>query len=135
VTSGDPGNPTFLNVRHQYRPEYTTSLEVEMWGLWLALECLDNETVAAGVLICSDSQWALNALKESGHSAHSILSPLRARLMVLKGLRVVYASNGFLLIAAFSGMRGRMRRPGRLPTLALLMARKGGGYPLRWLRA
>jgi hypothetical protein len=32
------------------------------------------------VLICSDSQWALNALKESGHSAHSILSPLRARL-------------------------------------------------------
>jgi hypothetical protein len=61
VTSGDPGN-----VRHQYGPEHTTSLEVEMWGLWLALNCLDNET-AAGVPICSDSQWALNALKESGH--------------------------------------------------------------------
>jgi hypothetical protein len=67
VTSGDPDNPTFFDVRHQYGPEYTTFLEVEMWGLWLALDCLDDEAVAAGVLICSDSQWALNALKESGH--------------------------------------------------------------------
>jgi hypothetical protein len=67
VTSGDPGNRTFLDVRHQSGPEYTTSLEVEMWGLWLALDCLDNETAAAGVLICSDSHWALNALKERGH--------------------------------------------------------------------
>jgi ribonuclease HI len=74
-----------LDVRHQYRPEYTTSLEVEMWGLWLALDCLDDEAVAAGLLICSDSQWALNALKESGHSAHSITVPLRARLRDLKG--------------------------------------------------
>jgi hypothetical protein len=80
VTSGNPGNPTFLNNRHQYGSEYTTSLEVEMWGLWLALYCFDDQTVAAGVLICSDSQWALNALKDSGHSAHSILSTLRARL-------------------------------------------------------
>jgi hypothetical protein len=64
VTSDNPGNPTFLDVRHQCAPEYTTSLEIEMWGLWLALDCLDNEAVAAGVLICSDSQWALNALKE-----------------------------------------------------------------------
>jgi hypothetical protein len=132
VTSGDPGNPTFLDVRHQCRPEYTTSLEVEMWGLWLALDCLNNEAVAAGVLICSDSQWALNALKESGHSAHSILAPFQA---CLRALRVVYASNGSLLIAAFLGRRGRMRRPGRLPTMALLMVRKGGGYPLRSLRA
>jgi ribonuclease HI len=85
VTSGDPGNPTFLDVRHQYGPEYTTSLEVEMWGLWLVLECLDDEAVATGLLICSDSQWALNALKESGHSAHSVLAPLRARLRGLKG--------------------------------------------------
>jgi hypothetical protein len=54
VTSGNPGNPSFLDVRHQCRNEYTTSLEVEMWGLWLALDCLDNEAVAAGVLICSD---------------------------------------------------------------------------------
>jgi hypothetical protein len=70
-----------------------------MWGLWLALDCLDNETVAAGVLICSDSQWALNALKESGHSAHSILSPLRARLGGLKGrvcFQWVPAHCGFL---------------------------------------
>jgi hypothetical protein len=44
VTSGDPGNPTFLDVRHQYGPE--------MWGLWLALDCLDDEAVAAGVLVC-----------------------------------------------------------------------------------
>jgi hypothetical protein len=49
------------------------------------LECLDDETVTAGVLICSDSQWALNALKETGHSAHSILSPLRAHLRGIKG--------------------------------------------------
>jgi hypothetical protein len=74
LTSSDPGNPTFLNVRHQYGPEYTTSLEVEMWELWLALECLDNEAVAAGMLICSDSQWDLNNLKESSHSAHSVLA-------------------------------------------------------------
>jgi hypothetical protein len=56
-----------------------------MWGLWLALGCLDDEAVAAGVLICSDFQWALNALKDSGHSAHSVLAPLQARLRVLKG--------------------------------------------------
>jgi hypothetical protein len=56
-------------------------------GLWLALDCLDNEAVAAGVLICSNSQWALNALKESGHSAHSVLAPLRACLRVLNPVR------------------------------------------------
>jgi hypothetical protein len=78
VTSGDSFNPTSLDVRHQCGPEYTTSLEVEMWGLWLALDCLDDEAVTAGVLICSDSHWALNALKESGHSSHSILAPLQA---------------------------------------------------------
>jgi hypothetical protein len=33
VTSGNPGNPTFLDAKHQYGPEYTTSLEVELWGL------------------------------------------------------------------------------------------------------
>jgi hypothetical protein len=36
-------------------------------------------------LLVSDSQFALNALKESGHSAHSVLAPLRARLRSLKG--------------------------------------------------
>jgi hypothetical protein len=61
------------------------STQPEMWGLWLALECLDDEAVAADVLICSDSRWALNALKESGHSAHSVLAPLRAHLRGLKG--------------------------------------------------
>jgi ribonuclease HI len=75
VTSGNPGNLSFLDVGHQCGPQYTTSLEVEMWGLWLALDCLDDEAVAAGVLICSDSQWAVNALKESGHSAYSVLAP------------------------------------------------------------
>jgi hypothetical protein len=28
VTSGNPGNPSFLDVRHQRGPKYTTSLEV-----------------------------------------------------------------------------------------------------------
>jgi hypothetical protein len=51
----------------------------------LALDCLDNKAVVTGVLICSDSQWTLNDLKESGHSAHSVLAPLRARLRGLKG--------------------------------------------------
>jgi hypothetical protein len=49
VTSGDPGNPSFLDVRHQFGLEHTTSLDVEMWGLWLALDCLDNETAATRV--------------------------------------------------------------------------------------
>jgi hypothetical protein len=40
VTSDDPANPTFLDVKHQCGPE--------MWGLWLALDCLDNEAVTAG---------------------------------------------------------------------------------------
>jgi hypothetical protein len=44
-----------------------------MWGLWLALDCLDNEDVAAAVLICSDSQWALNAL--TGEWSFSPLRP------------------------------------------------------------
>jgi ribonuclease HI len=52
-----------------------------MWGLWLALDCLDDDAVIAGVSIFSDSHFALNALKESGHSSHSIL----ARLRGLKG--------------------------------------------------
>jgi hypothetical protein len=85
VTYGDPSNSNFLDFRCQYGPEYTTSLEVETWGLWLALDCLDDEAVAAGVLICNDSLWALNALKESGHSSHSVLAPLRARLRGLEG--------------------------------------------------
>jgi ribonuclease HI len=85
VTSGDPGDPTFLDVRHQCGPECTTSLKVDMWGLWLAFDCLDDEAVAAGVLICSDSQWALNAVTESGHSSHSILAPLWACLRGLRG--------------------------------------------------
>jgi hypothetical protein len=55
VTSGDPGNPIFLDVKYQCGPECTTSLEVEMYRLWLALDCLDDEAVSAGVLICSDS--------------------------------------------------------------------------------
>jgi hypothetical protein len=38
---------TFLDIRHQCGPKYTTSLEVEMWGLWLVLDCLDDEAVAA----------------------------------------------------------------------------------------
>jgi hypothetical protein len=84
VTSGDPCNPNFLGVRHQYRPEYTTSLGVEMLGIWLSVDCLD-EVVAAGVLICSDSLWALDALKESWHSTHSVLVPLQARLRGIEG--------------------------------------------------
>jgi hypothetical protein len=74
-----------------------------MWGLWLALDCLDNETAAAGVLICSDNQWALNALKESGHSAHSILFPLRARLRGL-GAHVC-----FQWVPAHCGLLGNKR--------------------------
>jgi hypothetical protein len=74
-----------------------------MWALWLVLDCLDNETAAAGVLICSDSQWALYALKESGHSAHSILSPLWARLRGLWG-RVC-----FQWVPAHCGLLGNER--------------------------
>jgi hypothetical protein len=51
----------------------------------LVLNCLDDGAVAAGVLMCSDSLWALNALKESGHSSHSVLAPLQARLRDLQG--------------------------------------------------
>jgi hypothetical protein len=70
-----------------------------MWGLWLALDCLGDEAVAAVVFICSDSQWALNALKESGHSSHSVLAPLQALLRGLKGrvcFQWVPAHCGFL---------------------------------------
>jgi hypothetical protein len=45
VTSGDPGNPTFLDVRHQCRPEYKTFLEVEIRGLWLAFDWLGKEAI------------------------------------------------------------------------------------------
>jgi hypothetical protein len=44
---------------------------------------------------------------------------------------VTTTTNGSLLIAAFSRTKGRMRRPGKLPTLAPLMVRKGVGYPLK----
>jgi ribonuclease HI len=69
----------------------------------LALDCLDNEAVAAGVLICSDSQWALNTLKERGHSAHSVLALLGARLGGLKG-RVC-----FQWVPAHCGLLGNKR--------------------------
>jgi ribonuclease HI len=105
VTSGDPGRPTFLDVCYQYGPEYTTSLEAEMWALWLALNCLDDEAVAAGGkgLICSDSLWAPNALKESGDSAHSVLSPMWACLRGLQG-RV-----SFQWVSAHCGLPGNER--------------------------
>jgi hypothetical protein len=48
-------------------------------------------------------QWALNALKETGHSAHSILSPSRARLRGLKG-RVC-----FQWVPAHCGLLGNNR--------------------------
>jgi hypothetical protein len=48
-------------------------------------DCLDDGAVTAGVLIYSDNLWALNALKESGHSSHSILALLRACLRGLNG--------------------------------------------------
>jgi hypothetical protein len=85
----------------------------------MALDCRDDEAVAAGVLIYSDSLWALNALKESGHSSHSVLAPLRARLRGLEG-RVC-----FQWVPAHCGLLGveraaRMRRPRRLTDLALM---------------
>jgi hypothetical protein len=46
---------------------------------------MTTTTVAAEVLICSDSLWTLDALKESWHSSHSILTPLRACLRALQG--------------------------------------------------
>jgi hypothetical protein len=49
VTFGDPGNPTFLDVRHQCGPEYTTSLEVEMWGYGRHLTAL---TMRLSLLEC-----------------------------------------------------------------------------------
>jgi hypothetical protein len=58
-----------------------------MWGLWLAL----------------DSLWALNALKESGHSSHSVLAPLRPRLRGLQG-RVC-----FQWVPAHCGLLGNER--------------------------
>jgi hypothetical protein len=72
-----------------------------MWGPWLALDCLDDE--AAGVLICNDRHWALNALKESGHSSDSVLARLRARLRGLKG-RVC-----FQWVPAHCGLLGNER--------------------------
>jgi ribonuclease HI len=66
----------------------------------LALDCLDDEAVAIAVLICSDSQWALNALKKSGHSSYSILAPLWARLRGFKG---------FLWVSAHCGLLGNER--------------------------
>jgi hypothetical protein len=119
VTSGDPGNHTFLVVRHQCGPEYTTYLEVEMWGLWLTLDCLDDEAVAAGVLIFSDSQWALNVLKESGHSAHSVLAPLRARLRSLKGCVC------FQWVPAYCGLLRKERADGEARKAANLGSADG----------
>jgi ribonuclease HI len=104
-----------------------------MWGLWLALDCLDDEAVAAGVLICSDSQWVLNALKESGHSAHSILAPLRACLRGPKGR--VY----FQWVPVHCGLLGNELADEEARKAADLGpadgAQRGRIYPLRWLRA
>jgi ribonuclease HI len=94
----------------------------------LALDCLDDEAVAAGVLICSDSQWALNTLKESGHSAHSILARLRASLRGLKGCVC------FQWVLAHCGLFGNERADEEARKAADLGPTDGaqrGGYPLR----
>jgi ribonuclease HI len=98
----------------------------------LALDCLDDEAVAAGVLIFSDSQWTLNALKESGHSAHSVLVPLRARLRGLKGCVC------FQWVPAYCGLLGNERadeEARKAADLSPAECAQRGGYPLRWLRA
>jgi ribonuclease HI len=94
----------------------------------LALDCLDNEAVAAGVLIRSDSHWALNALKESGHSSHSVLAPLWARLRGLKD-RVC-----FQWVPAHCGLLGNERAYEEARSAVGLCPDDGaqrGGYPLR----
>jgi hypothetical protein len=72
-------------------------------GLWLAFDCLDDEAVIAIVLICSDSHWAFNALKESRQSSHSVLAPLQARLKGLKGCV------SFQWVPAHWGLLGKKR--------------------------
>jgi ribonuclease HI len=80
----------------------------------------------------TDSQWALNALKDSGHSAHSVLAPLRARLRGLKG-RVC-----FQWVPAHFSLLGNKRADEEARKAANLDPADGaqrGGYPLRWLKA
>jgi hypothetical protein len=53
VSSGNPGNPPSWMLGTSVG--LSTQPLVEMWGLWLGLDCLDDEAIAAGVLICSDN--------------------------------------------------------------------------------
>jgi ribonuclease HI len=88
--------------------------------------------MAGMVLICSDSQWALNALKESGHSSYSVLAPLWARLRGLKS-RVC-----FQWVPSHCGLLGNDRADEEAKKAADLGHDDGaqkGGYPLRWLKA
>jgi hypothetical protein len=69
-----------------------------IWGM----KCLDPKSDSQNSNFCRPP-YPLNALKESSHSAHSVLAPLRARLRGLKGC--VY----FQWVPAHCGLLGNER--------------------------
>ena len=82
-TSGDPGQPHFLEERCQAGPRYASSFETEAYALELCVLLLAERQPMGRFLICSDSRSALAALKGGELKDHPILWRVRDRLRSL----------------------------------------------------
>ena len=76
LTTGDPQSPVVEEVRHQKRPEFTTSFETEAWALLRVGEWSEEWPDRRVILVCSDSQSALAALQRGDVKGHAILVQL-----------------------------------------------------------
>ena len=82
LTTGDPGSPTVLEVRHRRGPAFTTSFETEGWALLDLVEWTEEWPERRRILVCTDSQSALSALREGDVKGHTILVRLYRLLYV-----------------------------------------------------
>ena len=76
LTTGDPQSPVVEEVRHQKRPEFTTSFETEAWALLRVGEWSEEWPDRRVILVCSDSQSALAALQRGDVKGHATLVQL-----------------------------------------------------------
>ena len=84
VTEGPPTNPTLIDSVSKKGNRWTSSYETEVAALLLATEYLDASEPVGMSMICTDSQAALNALKDSEKTDDNGLAQLRACLARLR---------------------------------------------------
>ena len=102
-TSGDPGQPHFLEERCLVGPRYASSFETEAYALELCVSLLAERQSRGRFLVCSDSRSALAALKGGELKDHPILWRVR------EGLRALSCKVLFQWVPGHSGLPGNER--------------------------